>query len=399
VAQRLHELGYEPIVFDTVYRQAPAHAPREGDTFYGGYRTVAAHEAHLDAVAAAYPDLTTVVDIGDSWLRATGGGGHAIKAVCLTKKQQGDCELRPDATKPRFALMAGAHPREIATAELAWRWIDYLAGDYGSDQDATSILDTTEVWVIPVSNPDGADIVASGGDQPKLQRKNADTSNGNCSGTHIGVDLNRNSSFHWGGAFTDPCADNYRGPSSISEPETAAHEQFFSAIYPRQRPADDTTPAPDDATGVMITLHSYGDDIVVPWGWTNDPSPNDQQLMDLGRRMAKSNNYAVGNNADTVGYLTAGATDDYTYGVLGVASVTFEVGAPSGRCGGFLPSYSCVDATFWPENKGSFITAAKAAAAPYLTSSVTGKTQVSGTECPTGWSGDAAGVCSSSRPN
>ena len=39
--------------------------------------------------------------------------------------------------------------------------------------------------------------------------------------------------------------------------------------------------------------------------------------------MAKSNNYTVGNNADTIGYLTAGATDDYTYGVLGVASFTF----------------------------------------------------------------------------
>lgn len=364
-ARRLSALGYRPTAFDTVHRPVPAGAPSDGDTFYGGYRTAAAHEVHLDGVAAAHPDLATIVGIGDSWSRVTSGGGHTISAICLTKKEEGDCALRPDSAKPRFVLMAQIHAREISTAELAWRWIDYLADGYGNDREATAILETTEVWVVPVANPDGVDIVASGGDRPKLQRKNADTSHGYCMDTSIGVDLNRNSSFHWGGDSADPCAETYQGSSAASEPETEAHERFFSAIYPRQRPADDTTPVPDTARGVMITLHSFGNDIIVPWGWTSTPSPNDQQLTALGKKMAESNHYTVDNNLGTVGYLTTGTTDDYTYGVLGVASFTFEVGEDSGECGGFLPQYSCVDATFWPRNKGAFITAAKAAAAPY----------------------------------
>jgi carboxypeptidase T len=367
VANRLRRLGYQPSKFDTVYKEIePRAAGVSAATFYGGYRTVAEHEAHLGQVASAHADLATVYDIGDSWRKTKGlSGGHDIKAICLTKKKAGDCALTPNSAKPRFTLMAQIHARELSTGELAWRWIDYLAGGYGSDADATTILDTTEVWVVPIANPDGVDLVAAGGNNPRLQRKNADTANGSCSGTNIGIDLNRNSSFKWGGDSNSPCAETYQGPRAKSEPETLALEKLFDSIYPDQRGPSDTAAAPVTARGTMITLHSYGNDIIVPWGWTTAAAPNDAQLRALGKKMAAYNGYLVGTNGDTVGYGTTGTTDDYTYGVLGVASVTFEVGSSSGTCGGFFPAYSCVDSQFWPKNKGAFVVAAKAAAAPY----------------------------------
>ncbi|GAB3363616.1 M14 family zinc carboxypeptidase [Amycolatopsis echigonensis] len=363
VAGQLRNRGYAPEFFDTVYKGVTTRAA--GDTFYGGYRTVAAQEAHLAKVAAAHPDLATEYTLGQSWRKAQGKGGHDLKAICLTKKQDGDCTLSTNSPKPKFVLMAQIHAREISTGELAWRWIDYLADGYGSDATAKSILDTTEVWVVPISNPDGVDIVASGGNSPKLQRKNANTSRGNCGGTNIGIDLNRNSSFHWGADSNSPCAETYQGTGAASEPEVQALEKFFRAIYPQQRGSDDNDPAPDTARGTMITLHSYGDDIIVPWGFTADPAPNDAALRKLGAKFSASNGYLVGTNEETVGYSTSGTTDDFTYGALGVASYTFEVGAQSGSCGGFLPRYSCVDSTFWPKNKGALITAAQSAAAPY----------------------------------
>jgi carboxypeptidase T len=362
VADRLIALGYRPSRFDSVYKAVPPGRAADvgAQTFYGGYRTVAEHEKHLTDVAAAYPALTQVYDIGDSWRKTRGLGGHDIKAICVTRKQAGDCALTPNSAKPRFALIAQIHARELATGELAWRWIDHVTKGYGTDAEVTSILDTTELWVVPIVNPDGVDIVASGGNQPLMQRKNANNTSASCSAPSYGVDLNRNSTFKWGGAGTSRCGETYQGTAAGSEPETKAIEAWFKQLFPDQRGPGDTEPAPVTTKGVMITVHSYGNLIMPPWGWTWNANPNAAQLAALGRKMAAFNGYQVVAEGDTTG-----TTDDFTYGNLGIASYTFEIGSGSGSCGGFFPQYSCVDSLFWPKNKGAFLTAAKAAKAPY----------------------------------
>ncbi len=47
-------------------------------TYYSGYRTVAEHYSHLDAIATAKPGLARVIDYGDSWGKLNGGGGLPI---------------------------------------------------------------------------------------------------------------------------------------------------------------------------------------------------------------------------------------------------------------------------------------------------------------------------------
>ncbi|WP_232822613.1 M14 family zinc carboxypeptidase [Glycomyces dulcitolivorans] len=363
VADELRALGHEPEFFDTVYKDVAVTAQQEG-TYYGGYRTVDAIEGHLQDVADANPSLTRLYDIGDSWLKTQGEGGHDVFAICVSAIASGDCEQDPDSAKPRFSLIAQIHAREIATGEIALRWIDKLVEGYGTDAEVTDLLDTTEVWVVPVVNPDGVDIVASGGDDPVLQRKNANDSDGNC-GSRLGIDLNRNSSFEWGEDSTNPCSETFQGSSAASEPETQAVEDWLRALHPDQRGEAEDDPAPDDARDVFITLHSYGEYIIVPWGYTSNVAPNDAALRALGAAMSDSNGYFVGTNDDTVGYSTSGTTDDMVYGELGVASFTFEVGPDFGTCGGFFPAFSCVDSTLWPENEGALMTAAQAAAAPY----------------------------------
>lgn len=357
VANRLKSLGYRPAKFDTVYKET---ADVGVQTFYGGYHTVAEHQQHLTSVAAAYPALTQVYDIGDSWRKTRGSGGHDIRAICITKKQAGDCALSPNSPKPRFAMIAQLHARELATGELAWRWIDHVTKGYGTDPEVTSILDTTELWVVPIVNPDGVDIVVSGGSRPLLQRKNANNTGASCSTPSYGVDLNRNSTFKWGGAGTSRCGETYQGTAAGSEPETRALETWFKQLFPDQRGPGDNDPAPVTTKGVMITVHSYGNLIMPPWGWTWNANPNAAGLRALGQKMAAFNGYTVVAEGDTTG-----TTDDFTYGNLGIASYTFEIGSGSGSCGGFFPQYSCVDSLFWPRNKGAFLTAAKAAKAPY----------------------------------
>lgn len=135
--------------------------------------------------------------------------------------------------------MAAIHARELATAEIAWNWIDYLTSQYGVNAAVTSLLNTTEVWVLPMQDPDGRKIVENGGATPLFQRKNADNLRGSCanpptSSNQYGVDLNRNATFHWGGigSSSAACSQTYRGTAAASEPETqAAQAQAAAGPY------------------------------------------------------------------------------------------------------------------------------------------------------------------------
>jgi len=353
-------------------------------SYFGGYRTVAEHYAHMNAIAATYPELAMVVDYGDSWRKINSQpDGHDLLAICITKRRASDCQLNPNTDKPRFLLIAAIHARELSTSEMAWRWIDKLVGNYGHDPDVTWLLDHHEMWVIPVANPDGRHLVEQGGNAPYLQRKNMNDSAGTCAPPNDpsyaywqpGVDLNRNASFKWGGLGSSnaPCAQTYRGTRPASEPEQIALETLMARLFPDARGPRDSDAALITTTGVMLTLHSFGDLILLPWAWTNcggsvcplgQRAPNDASLRAFAFRMSYYNGYAVGQASELL-YSASGTTDDWAYGVLGVPSFTFEIGPLSGLCGLFTPDYACQDGLFWPLNRSAFLYAAKVARQPY----------------------------------
>ena len=110
-ADKLRAAGFQPAIaekIDTGGWQAPSTrlvpdavgptvAPID-ETYDGGYHTVRAQYAHLDQVAAAHPELATVVDYGDSFLKTRNAStGYDLKAICLTRKAAGDCALTPTA--------------------------------------------------------------------------------------------------------------------------------------------------------------------------------------------------------------------------------------------------------------------------------------------------------------
>ncbi|MGL5859183.1 MAG: M14 family zinc carboxypeptidase [Angustibacter sp.] len=344
-------------------------------TFYGGYRTVDAHQQHLTDVEAARPDLAKVIDYGDSWRKQQGLGGQDLRAICLTKQQPGDCALTPSTSKPRTIVIAAIHARELSTAEMAWRWIDHLVNNYEVLPDVTTLLDHQELWVVPVANPDGRQIVESGGSAPYLQRKNANTTDGSgcvsppTVSNQAGVDLNRNATFKWGGAgaSTLPCDQTYRGTGAASEPEQQALETLFGQLFADTRGPNNTDAASSTTSGAVLSLHSYSNLTLLPWGWTTTLSPNNAGLRSLAFRMSYYNGYRTGTGPEIL-YSTTGTTDDHTYGTLGVPSFTIEVGPATGSCGGFIPPYSCVDGTFWPLMRDSMVALAKNSRTPYVDS-------------------------------
>jgi len=318
------------------------------------YRTVEETYADLAQVALDHPDLAEWIDIGDSWEKSIPGGpaGYDLHALVLTN-------AGTPGTKPVFYLMAAIHAREYATAELATRYAEYLVDNYGVDPDVTWLLDHYQVHITPHANPDGRKIAEGG----VLRRKNTDDDDGCFIFSFAGVDLNRNSSFKWGGlgASTNPCEEIYRGPSAASEPETAAVEAYLRSIFPDQRGGADDDPAPADASGVFITLHSYGEWVLFPWGWTGTAAPNNTALETLGRKFGYFNGYLVCQSGEPgCIYATSGTTDDFAYGDLGVAAYTFEIGTE------FFESCSIFEAAILPDNLPALVYALKAARRPYL---------------------------------
>jgi carboxypeptidase T len=346
---------------------APAVAPID-ETYDGGYHTVRAQYAHLDAVAATHANLATVVDYGDSYLKTRNAAtGYDLKAICLTHKVSGDCALSPNSAKPRFVLMAQIHAREIVTGDIAWRFIDHMANDYGTATDVTNLLNTTEVWVVPTVNPDGVDLVQQGGNRPYLQRKNLNKTGGtNCANpptgsNQAGVDLNRNTVTHWDttGISHNRCSQTYDGASADSEPETRAIESLFRKLYTDQRGPNDGDVAPATTRGAMITLHSYAGMNLFPWGWSNRHTGNDAKLRAIAQKMSSYNGYRYGQPGEIL-YNASGTSDDWSYGELGIASFTIEVAS----CGSFTPAHSCTT-TDYNKNLPALMYVAGVAKAPY----------------------------------
>ena len=346
----------------TLLNQPATRLPGQlaGIAGYPCYRTVEETYASMARLAVDHPNLAAWINIGQSWKKLTtsGAAGYDLKVLILTNKS------RP-GPKPTFFLMAALHAREYSTAELAARFAEYLVSQYGVDPDVTWLLDYFQVDILPQANPDGRKIAEAG----LYQRKNVNNTNGGtCSTTptpwdQFGTDLNRNSSFVWGldsGSSSDPCSQTYRGPSALSEPETQAIQNYVASIFPHQRGPNPGDAAPAGATGILITLHSYAQEVLFPWGYTSDPAPNSTALQTLGNKFGYFNGYAVC-QAPASGclYSVSGTTDDWSYGELGVASYTFEIGTAF-----FEPCDSFTNATL-PANMPALLYAVKAARRPY----------------------------------
>ncbi|KAI9291199.1 Zn-dependent exopeptidase, partial [Neoconidiobolus thromboides FSU 785] len=129
------------------------------------------------------------------------------------------------------------------------------------DPAIKSLLDQIEIIAVPVVNPDGYAYTWSG---DRLWRKNRRSVTGG-----VGIDLNRNFPYGWGGAgaSTSPSSETYRGPSAASEAETKAIVNYFKSQGPFLG---------------AIDFHSYSQLILRPYGTTQTLSPHEAQHKALG---------------------------------------------------------------------------------------------------------------------
>jgi hypothetical protein len=301
LTQQLRDAGLAPTVRIEDY-VAYHDAQRGLRASFDGLYTYAQTVAYLDSLHAEYPSLMTAKDsIGTSW------EGRTIWAVKVSDN--------PDVNEdePEVLFDALHHAREPIGVSVLLDLLRHLCENYGSDPEATFLVNEREMWFVPVMNPDGYVYnETSGGDM--MWRKNRRDNPGSCEG----VDLNRNYGYHWGeaGSSADPCNDTYHGPSAFSEPETQALRDFILA---------------HDFV-VQDSYHSVVGVILYPWGYTTSPAPDQTTFHTIGEERNRDSGYEVGQAASLL-YLASGVTFDWAYAEKGILSYTTEVGGS-----GFWPS-------------------------------------------------------------
>lgn len=320
---------------------------------YPCYETVEETLAAADSIVASNSNIAEFIDVGDSWRKTQGLGGFDIKVLKLTNKSI-------TGEKPKLFINSAIHAREYTTAPLNLAFANWLVDGYGTDADATWILDYHEVHLMLQANPDGRKQAETG----ISWRKNTNQNYCGSTSNTRGADLNRNFSFSWNstggsGSSGNQCSLTYRGPSPASEPEVQAIESYARSIFEDNRGPNVNDPAPADTSGIHIDIHSFSELVLWPWGDTNSPAPNGTALTTLGRKFANFNGYLP---QQSIGlYPTDGTSDNISYGELGVAAYTFELGTS------FFQSCNVYESTILPDNLPALIYAAKVVRTPYIT--------------------------------
>ncbi|MCM8798465.1 MAG: M14 family metallocarboxypeptidase, partial [Candidatus Omnitrophica bacterium] len=273
----------------------------------GRYHSYAEVLSDFEELAKTYPDLAESVNLGSSF------EGRKIFALRITKVKEG---------KAKILLSGGIHAREWLGVETARLLAKYILEDYPQDKKVKDYLEQSEVWIVPIVNPDGFEYDRN---TQALWRKNRRP----IENSGIGVDLNRNFDFHWDppqSASTNPASDTYRGPSPASETEVKIIQDLISQGF-----------------NAFIDFHSYSQIIVYPWGHTSSPAPDastfNKIAQEMSQRMREVNNknYRSGQIPHLL-YPVSGDSIDYAYGKFKTYAFCIELPPPLGAFSFYPPS-------------------------------------------------------------
>jgi hypothetical protein len=270
----------------------------EGMSVFRPYSGPGGIQRELRRAASRDPRIAKLVDVGDTVQ------GQDILAVKVTKHAR----RVPDGRRPSVLYLGAQHAREWITPEMVRRLMHRFLDGYGRYPRITRLVNTTEVWFVPVANPDGYDYTFEPGQ--RLWRKNLrDNNDDGVVAPGDGVDLNRNYPTRWGydneGSSPDPSSETYRGPSPASEPETQALEALFERV----------------GFEFLVNYHSAAELLLYGTGWqVSTPTPDDiiYEAMAGDDEEPAIPNYDPDISAEL--YTTNGDTDTHAteaYGTLG----------------------------------------------------------------------------------
>ncbi|MBK6346813.1 MAG: immune inhibitor A [Bacteroidales bacterium] len=311
--------GYDPETLKQQAMRATSDYPVPIDFELGscgGFSTIEECYAHLDHMADLYPGLIT---IKQEISTATTILGEPIYYVKISDNPN-EAE-----DEPQVLYTGMHHAREPIGMQHLLYYMYYILEHYETDAELRQLIDNTEMYFVPIFNVDGYQYnITTDPDGGGMWRKNR-RNNGDGS---FGIDINRNYGFFWGyddeGSSPYTYDETYRGTAPFSEPETQIMKEFCETHDFK----------------IALNYHSHSNLLLYPWGYTPEPSPDDNVFAEYSRRMTADNQYTYGAGSTTI-YPTNGGSDDWMYGEQStknkILSYTPEVGNSND---GFWPQAS-----------------------------------------------------------
>lgn len=257
--------------------------------------------ADLAALAAEFPELLSISSIGKSEL------GKELTLAVLGNK---------NAEKKIF-VSAAIHAREHMTALYSVAQIEYMLRNRDKTCDGVSytigeLLEKTCIYIVPMSNPDGVEIVQTGVIPDAFKDKYLSSTLDIASlwkANALGVDLNTNFDADWDKADKKPNASKtpgYLGYKGTS-PECAAESKAL-AEFVREYDFD-----------LVLCYHTQGS--VIYWEYGNNKKVIAASKQ-LAERLAAPSGYVL----DDPGSTSVAGLKDYVMSKLETPSLTIEFG-------------------------------------------------------------------------
>ena len=241
----------------TLYKRGLYGPTLKLPTIYHSYDQII---ARADELVKTHPERIARVQIGE-----TTQYHRPIYAYRVSS------DARHAQDKPGVLLDACHHSDEVMGAEIVFTVLQKLVLDYGRDPEVTAWVDRNEIYLVPVVNVDGHDIVTSGRD-PRWRKNARDVNGDGVAGVFPeGVDVNRGYDFNWAmGGSDQPASDRYRGEHPFSEAENRAVRHLLE-LKPFV---------------LSISYHSQGEVIYYPWSWNDQHAPDDTLLHEIAGEIA-----------------------------------------------------------------------------------------------------------------
>ncbi len=267
---RLSMLGYSPRITLDDYQAWV-------DSVLLGYRSYAQVCSTMVDLAGDYPLICRLETLGFSVQN------RAILMMRVTDNPQ------TEETEPEFRIVGPHHGDEKIASEIALSFLQYVLASYDTNTVVHNLVDSTELWVIPIVNVDGHVV---------NHRTNAN-----------GVDLNRDYGYRWSGEGNSP--------SPFSQQETRLVRQHGI----------------DNNIAIEFEYHSVAS--YVNYLWDNHPSdpPDSNLIVTLAVEYMDSTYGSGTTQLDTINgyrwYEVDGSCQDASFGLFGNIAYTIETRQPS----------------------------------------------------------------------
>lgn len=272
---------------------AEAWAAKQTDAFLDAKGT----EQRLRALVAARPDITALHQYG------TSRQGRPLWALQVT--------ARPgvEEDEPEVRLASTMHGDELACTDTLMEFARRLVEGHGTDERITRLVDTTEIWILPLLNPDGREAT------PPSRF------------TSLGVDMNRNFP-------SRACGD--ANTTTGRQVETVAIMEWTAARRP--------VLAANLHAGALVVNYPFDECATCRATCAESVSPEDAVLRTLSLAYANAHprlpNASFFTNGITNGaawYSLYGGMQDWSYWWAGCLELTLEIEARKAPPASALP--------------------------------------------------------------